>query len=237
MTRDWGHSNITDSEGQRFLGNQHKDYETMLQEQTLAISRPLCMSSSDPPGIPKTTKKGCYKSKSITSYKLGTMWFSYSSYYTEDACFWSYEYIQSYMKPFATNAKVKWTKLLHTGPWWVCSDKSNIQLYNPSMTTFPFLVFCMFTFAAGGLRRAVWGPCRRLTPARTGGCSHAEEIDGVRLQALQQIFSAVLRYLHRGDSVVRSRSIGQSVCRQPTAAHLGGQRLPVHLDICRAVAG
>lgn len=34
MTRDWGHSNIIDSEGQRFLGNQHKESETMLQEQT-----------------------------------------------------------------------------------------------------------------------------------------------------------------------------------------------------------
>lgn len=36
MTRDWDYSNIADSEGQRFLGNQHKDCEIMLQEQTLA---------------------------------------------------------------------------------------------------------------------------------------------------------------------------------------------------------
>lgn len=36
MTRDWDHSNIADSEGQRFPGNQHKDCEIMLQEQTLA---------------------------------------------------------------------------------------------------------------------------------------------------------------------------------------------------------
>lgn len=58
MTRDWGHSNITDSEGQRFLGNQHKDCGTMLREQTLAVSRPLCMSAGDPPGILKTTRNG-----------------------------------------------------------------------------------------------------------------------------------------------------------------------------------
>lgn len=56
MTRDWGHYNITDSKGQRFLGNQHKDCGTMLQEQTLVISRPLCMSSSDHPGILRATK-------------------------------------------------------------------------------------------------------------------------------------------------------------------------------------
>lgn len=57
MTRDWGHPNITESKGQRFLGNQHKDCETMLQEQTPAISWPLCMSSGDPSGIQKQKKK------------------------------------------------------------------------------------------------------------------------------------------------------------------------------------
>lgn len=73
MTRDWGHSNITDSEGQRFLGNQHKECGTMLQEQTLVISRPLCMSSSDPPGILRATKQWCDKSKSIASCKFDTI--------------------------------------------------------------------------------------------------------------------------------------------------------------------
>lgn len=97
--------------------------------------------------------------------------------------------------------------------------------------------FCRFTFAAGDLRCTVGGPRRRLTPAHTGGCSHAEQVDGVRLKVLQQIFSAVLRYLHRDDSTVRSRTIRESVCRQPTAAQLGGQRLPGHLNICGAVAG
>lgn len=30
----------------------------MLREQTLAVSRPLCMSAGDPPGILKTTRSG-----------------------------------------------------------------------------------------------------------------------------------------------------------------------------------
>lgn len=37
MTRDWGQSSITDSKGQRFLSNQHKDCGTMLKQQTPVI--------------------------------------------------------------------------------------------------------------------------------------------------------------------------------------------------------
>lgn len=66
MTRDWGRSNITDSEGQRFLGNQHKDCGTRLQEQTLVISWPLCMSSGDPHGIQSSKNTGVTKAKAIT---------------------------------------------------------------------------------------------------------------------------------------------------------------------------
>lgn len=228
MTRDWGHPNITDSKGQRFLGNQHKDCETMLQEQTPAISWPLCMSSSDPPGIQKPKKKQCYKSKKHKQSQLRPFVILLLCIACP-CCF-----LLNILKMPDFHPMIVFS---HTSPqmqkWRKCSFptpalKHLWQLF--------LLVFSMFTFAAGGFRRPVWGPCRRFTPTHTGGCSHAEEIDGVRLQPLQQIFGAVLGYLHRGDSVVRSCPIGKSVCRQPTAAHLGGQRLPVHLDICRAVA-
>lgn len=141
------------------------------------------------------------------------------------------------MKTFATNRKVNKTAIY---------SHAIISHWKEQHTTFyhqlsklcgvSFSAVCKFTFAAGGLRCTVRGPCRRFTPAHTGGCSHAEQVDGVRLQALKQIFSAVLRYLHRGDTAVCRCTIGQSVCRQPTAAHLGRQWLPAHLNICGAVA-
>lgn len=71
MTRDWGGSYITDSEGQRFLGNQHKDCGTMLQVQTLLLSWSLCRSSRDPHGIPRPAKHWCDKSKA--TYKSANM--------------------------------------------------------------------------------------------------------------------------------------------------------------------
>lgn len=57
MIRDWGHSNITDSEGQRFQGNHYKDCGTMLQEHSLIICQPNCLNSGDLPGIPRNVIK------------------------------------------------------------------------------------------------------------------------------------------------------------------------------------
>lgn len=122
------------------------------------------------------------------------------------------------------------------------TKKSVIQTFRFALirTTWRFAILCprwTFTVAAGGRGCAVWSPRWRLTPAHAGGCSHAQEVDGVRLQSLQQILGAVLRYLHRDDCAVCSSPVGQPVRRQPAAAHLGGQRLPLHLDVCWAVAG
>ena len=55
-----------------------------------------------------------------------------------------------------------------------------------------FSDFGRFTFVARHFRCTVRAPCRWLTPAHTCGCSHAEQVDGVRLQALQEMFGTVV---------------------------------------------
>ena len=81
------------------------------------------------------------------------------------------------------------------------------------------------------------GPGRGLAPAHAGGGGHAEQVDGVRLEGLQEVLGAVLRQLHAAHRAVCGCAVRQAVGRHPAAAQLGGERLPAHLDVGRTVAG
>ena len=80
-------------------------------------------------------------------------------------------------------------------------------------------------------------PGRLLPPAHFGGSGDAHEVDGVGLQAFQQVLRVVARQLQLGDGAVAAGAVGQAVGRDVAAAQLGWQQLPGHLDVGRAAAG
>lgn len=52
------------------------------------------------------------------------------------------------------------------------------------------------TSGAGGFRRAVGRPGRLFPPPHAGGGGNAEQVDGVRLQVLQEMLRFLSRQLH-----------------------------------------
>lgn len=93
------------------------------------------------------------------------------------------------------------------------------------------------TSGAGRLGRAVGRPGRLLAPAGAGGRHDAQQVDGVGLQALQEVLGGVAGQLHLRGRRLRAGAVGQAVGGDVAAAQLVRERLPRHLDVHRAAAG
>lgn len=190
MTRDWGQSNITDSEGQRFLGNQHKDCGTMLREQTLAVSRPLCMSAGDPPGILKTTRNGLLQKQKrkrlqaghhmIPALCTGIMLLAF--FLRDDSCLWSIKCIPEKCFTFVDQTCLTQPHVE------VCNDDSGATFFlNPNSqtsTAFVGLYLCCWRSSACGVRsmqKAHTSPRGWLQPcAGDRSCRAAGSPEGIR---------------------------------------------------------
>ena len=95
----------------------------------------------------------------------------------------------------------------------------------------------LVTFITGGFGSAVGGPGGGFTPPHPGGCRDPEKVDGIRLKVTEEVLGVVLGQFHRQNRGVCGRAVGESVGPDVTTGQFGGQGLPRHLDVCRAVAG
>lgn len=69
----------------------------------------------------------------------------------------------------------------------------------------------MYTFGTGGFGSAVGGPGGLLTPPHNGGCSDAQEVDGVWLKVFQEVLGLLSRHLQLSDSMLCTGTVGQAV--------------------------
>lgn len=80
-------------------------------------------------------------------------------------------------------------------------------------------------------------PGRLFPPPYTGGSGNTQQVDGVRLQVLQEVLGLLSGQLDLGDCAGIATAVGQAVGRDPSTTQLLRERLPGHLDVRWTAAG